>query len=691
MPPTHLHELPRHKTNQPYLVFGTLLTLFLLLVSINATSQTKSCPIESAKKNGRSLQQSPAPDNIKISADQVQSTLGGKTLLKGNVQFEQGNNSVRANTIAFDADKKIVYAKGDVQYTACGSDDPDWFLSAESFFLDGKEIAVQNTWLVFGGVKIFYLPYYRLPTNAESKTGLLSPQVQIDNESGFDLRVPIFFRLADNLDLTFTPRALTKRGLQLDNEIRYLSYFGESNLRGDWLNDRDYDSNRYSYSFYHHKEGKRARVQLLYQNVSDTDYIEDFKGTFRTQTENYLPNYAQLDYVADGWNFSLLANNFRKSDKNTTDEERPYKQVPSISLGKQFFGRLGHWNFATNYTQFKAPEADTERFDGKRFDSSLQWAFPMLTPGIQITPAVKLRYTQYSIDRPASLNDRNIRRTIPSFSLKSKLIFEKSQAGYKRTLEPEFYYHYVPHRNQDDIPLYDTITPDFQFNELFADNYFQGSDRIADTNQISVGLTHRILHSDSGKEVVRAQLGQIFYFQKRRVKLATQDDDAPSQSDTVGALSLTLNDKLTLRNALVWNHKMDKLYRVNNQLSLNAGDNRIINFFHRYKRGAYRQLGTELSLPVNDRWKFLAGASHDTLNKKNLSAMLGFEYQSCCWRFRILGQRYLKDLRNSTSLRDGLGDYDQSIGFEINFNNLATFDTDTNMTLQQRIDNYEPR
>ena len=223
---------------------------------------------------------------------------------------------------------------------------------------------------------------------------------------------------------------------------------------------------------------------------------------------------------------------------------------------------------------------------------------------------------------------------------------------------------------------------------FFSDNRFRGADRIADTDQISLALTHRILHEKSGREVVRAQLGQIFYFKKNRITLPSETNPPNSESDTVGAITLNLNNKLSFTNSLIWNHELDTVYRATSQLSLNAGNNRLINLFYRRQHKKHNQIGASISMPVSDRWSFVASTSHDTYNKRNLSTLLGLKYQSCCWSLRLLGQRYLKDLKGDRTLLHGDAEYNHVFGVELNFNKLGTLETNVSSVLQQEIDGY---
>ena len=47
--------------------------------------------------------------------------------------------------------------------------------------------------------------------------------------------------------------------------------------------------------------------------------------------------------------------------------------------------------------------------------------------------------------------------------------------------------------NQDDLPVFDTAIPDLNLVQLFRTNRYVGADRVGDANQLSVGVTTRLL------------------------------------------------------------------------------------------------------------------------------------------------------------------------------------------------------
>ena len=119
-------------------------------------------------------------------------------------------------------------------------------------------------------------------------------------------------------------------------------------------------------------------------------------------------------------------------------------------------------------------------------------------------------------------------------NLDSGLIFDRSlQADWlgvssgTQTLEPRLFYLYVPYRDQDDIPLFDSSNMDRDYDWLFRRNRFTGADRMGDAHQLTAALTTRLIDGPSGHERLRASIGQIQYFEDRRVTL---EPDAPPET-----------------------------------------------------------------------------------------------------------------------------------------------------------------
>ena len=136
-------------------------------------------------------------------------------------------------------------------YTTCerGNEEswkPAWEVTATrvDFDLD-QEVGVATGAVVrFKEVPILAFPKVSFPLSDKRKSGLLPPTLGLGSLNGFEFRQPYYIDIAPNRDATFSPAIMSKRGVDLAGEFRYLepSYKGQVSanvLPGDKLRGRD--------------------------------------------------------------------------------------------------------------------------------------------------------------------------------------------------------------------------------------------------------------------------------------------------------------------------------------------------------------------------------------------------------------------------------------------------------------------
>ena len=102
--------------------------------------------------------------------------------------------------------------------------------------------------------------------------------------------------------------------------------------------------------------------------------------------------------------------------------------------------------------------------------------------------------------------------------------------NFRQTLEPRLYYVYIPFRDQNQLPVFDTAEADFNLAQLFTENQFSGWDRVNNANQISAAVTSRLLDPKTGAEWIRGTLGQRYYFEPQEVTLPGGSASTASRS-----------------------------------------------------------------------------------------------------------------------------------------------------------------
>jgi LPS-assembly protein len=374
----------------------------------------------------------------------------------------------------------------------------------------------------FKDVPIFYTPYISFPLGDERKSGVLFPSLGHSSSNGFDAEVPYYFNLAPNYDLTFTPGVLTARGVQLTEDFRYLTASSHGQLDATFLpNDKQQHNDR-SYTRYTDvtdiKHGLRFDTDIA--NVSDVNYFQSFAvGTEQTSV-TFLQRRADVLYYDDIWRVRGELQNYQTIDITVAAADRPYSRVPRVQGSALYPIANSNFEFAfdseaVNFLRGVGPT-------GVRLNLSPEIRWSSRGQGYFLEPAVGYDFTQYDL-RDAGIGQPSTpSRALPYARVDTGLVFERetgAQGQRTQTLEPRLVYSYVPYRNQNELPIFDSGLPDLNLVELFRTNRYVGSDRIGDANQVALAMTTRLFDTVSGTQYLAATVGQIRYFSIPRVGL----------------------------------------------------------------------------------------------------------------------------------------------------------------------------
>jgi LPS-assembly protein len=569
-------------------------------------------------------------------------------------------------------------------YSTCEEDDRTWELSADKVELDktsgdgiGRDVLVK-----FKGVPIFYTPWIRFPIDDRRKSGFLTPTVGNSNDSGFELETPWYWNISPNKDAIFAPRLLTERGLQLKSNFRYLNQKSYGQAGVEYLDDSEFKDDRYLASFEHLSQfTPKLKLDLLYNKVSDENYFEDLGDALGISSTQNIERRGDITYNTDHWNFLARAQSFQTVDESLPNIDKPFKRVPQIKLDSDYYNLPGGFDFnsESEWVQFE----HDDKIDGDRLHLGIELERPFEKNAYFIRPGARLTYTEYDLNRRDGLDDKPT-RSLPSAHLDAGLLFEKNlkNTAHIQTLEPRLYYLHTPFRNQNDIPLFDTAEYEFGFEQLFRDDRFSGSDRIEDADRLSVGITTRVLDLEDGSEKFRASLGRIFYFRDRKVTLPGEVRENESSSEVAAELKIGLHDRWEAIASTLYDTHDDHTERNSVRFQYQNDNGFVFNMGYRYRRRDIEPIDTlsgvresleqsdiSMVLPINEHWRAVSRWNYDLQEKRNLEQLIGVEYDTCCWKFRLAGRRYNQntdeDYNNSIELQlvlKGLGQIGSPIG-----------------------------
>jgi LPS-assembly protein len=502
-----------------------------------------------------------------------------------------------AALLSREADERIRVEDGAM--TFCAPDNNDWLLHTRELELDvDRGIGVaRGATLRARNVPLLYLPWLSFPIDDRRRSGLLFPTFGSDSRGGVDIGTPIYVNLAPNYDLTYTPRYISRRGLNHEVLGRYLDpWDGQWQAGGSYIaDDKQYaddfpnepDADRWLAAVRHNGiYGGRWRSLINYTRVSDVDLIRDLETSrLDARRDVNLLQLGQIDYLGDDWLLNLQLQQFQPLAEDIRND---YKKLPQLTAQYRSEGTPFRLN-PLGLLQYSNFDTDSERVVGQRLYAEAGVTYPMVWTWGYLRPTAKYRTLDYRLERQLEGRAERPGARSALASVDGGLFFERPTrlAGrdVQQTLEPRIFYLYSQYDEQSDQPDFDSAELTFNYNQLFRDTRFSGRDRLDDANQVSIGLTTRFLDARSGEEYFNASIGQIYYFTNRRVRLNASDPelDRPN-SELAGEFNFYPNERLSMRSNLQYDPSSGKMNAGNFLASYTREDRAVFNVGYTYRR-----------------------------------------------------------------------------------------------------------
>ena len=532
-----------------------------------------------------------------------------------------------------------------VTWTTCERASPVWNLKAKNLRIDNVEerAYVHDVTFHIKDMPVFYLPYLSFPVSNKRASGFLMPSAGSSSTRGLEVYVPYYFNIAPNQDATLALRPMSKRGLMLEGEYRYLDEKQYLEAQGTFLPaDLKTDDNRYSTRLRHqYRLNEQWSTDTLYQSVSDLHYLGDFKSPVRTHDDWYFERYFRVDGRTDYGNVLFRFQDFKRTDANVLPGSDPYSRLPQVHYNNAW--RFGHLEIGmfSDFTRFRKSGLGA----ANRFDNELSIGYRIDRPYGFLEPKASVSFTHYDFaSRRDALRGQKINRTLPTLSIDGQLEFERdfNWAGdsWTQTLEPRLFYLYTPYKDQSMLPLFDAAERDLSWEMLFARNRFSGSDRIGDANQLTTAVTTRFFRHSDGQEKLNLSLGKIEYFKDRKVRLYGNEPERESRSALVAAGKYNIDRHWSISGISFWDMGKNEMRRDRIKLRYTLDEDRFVDLSHYYNRNDYDQISLSGVWRINDRWRGFARQDYSFHASRAFNSVLGVEYDDCCWAWRLAGRHY---------------------------------------------------
>lgn len=590
----------------------------------------------------------------------------------------------------------------DVKFNTCSAGDTSWYIQAAEMKADNKSgIGVaRHARLVFAGVPILYTPWVDFPINGNRKSGFLVPTVSIGSD-GATYKQPYYFNLAPNYDATVTPAYISERGAQLGGEFRYLQPKYRGAISAEYMphdSESEYD-NRYEVRLKHyHQFNAHLSGGIDFTQVSDNDYYRDFYGRNEIAENVNLDRQLWLSYVNQwlGGNVQagLLVRKYQTLPDGSGNISRPYAILPRFSLDWQRSIGNASLNWTSHITHFEHPDWQSGSrlvvYPSVTWDFSRSWGY--------VRPKIGVHATQYWLKNEGGNPSRRVSRVLPIANVDAGLTFEREQMLFKQayiqTLEPRLFYNYIPSREQNTLPNFDSSQNSFSYDQLFRENIFSGSDRINASNSTAVGIQTRLLNANTGAEVFRAGVGQKYYFSDDDVLLdGSLQSSARRKSDIAAFAGGQIYPNWFADTQLHWNESTNRTEQMNFGLRYNPEAGKVLSSRFKYSRneeifsgyfGELRHVDLAAQWPITPNLYAVGRYNFSVKPYATLEQTLGLEYKNpCgCWSMSVVGQRY------ATGIENGRTTHKNAVFFTLQLKDLSNIGNNPYEQLRLGIPGY---
>jgi len=597
-------------------------------------------------------------------------------------------------------------------YTTCPPGSNAWSVAASEIHLDREkgEGRATHMRLQIMDVPVLYFPYLIFPIDDQRRSGFLYPTIGTSNTGrGLSLSLPYYFNLAPDYDATYVPHYIHGRGILNELEGRWLTERSYSELRLGYL----YHDSEFLKEFPEEDSGNRwaldfeSRFKIAdhwdstvdYNAVGDSEYLNDLNRTLEIQETSHIERRWDVKYADENLQFRSRVSGYQTIKDSIAESNYPYYQLPQLTLDWQNRSEWFNYELNSEATYFWR---DNEHITGIHKSNGSRWhTQPDLELDLSpvwgfLKPGVRLDHTDYVLEDQPDTTENHISRTVPFYRLDAGLYFDRSvdifEHSFNQSLEPRLFYVYSSANDQSNIPDFDTSVPTFSFSRLYKEDRFVGGDRVGDNNRLTAGLTSRLNGQESGREVLRASIGQLFYFDEAEVTLGASGGITESESPYAGELLWRPNQNMDIKVSGLWNAQESRTEQGASTLSFHGPEYRkLLNLSHRYDvtpnnpADHIEQTDVSTLFPVTDSISLLGRWLFDLRRHRTIGTIVGVEYSDCCWRVQLAARSYLEDADDQESRMD------HGVFLRFQLKGLGGLNSGDEAELAQGIRNYDAR
>lgn len=518
---------------------------------------------------------------------------------------------------------------------------PLWRIRARRIVQDeqARDITYEDATFEVLGVPVAYLPFFRhADPSVKRRSGFLTPSYLHTDALGDAGKLPYFWAISPNRDLTVTPFVATEENPILELEYRAWEGFGKFTLGGSATHSDDslengFRGHLYGDGLFDLGDDIVAGYEILL--ASDDTYLRryDYTSTDRTTSRIFVEKFGEQGFAAaEGVYFqSYRADEFTGSIPLV---------LPNIDVEQSWDAGFLGGDFTIGANAL-ALSRDVGR-DVNRLSGEARWDRRMTTSaGLVFDVAASVRGDAYYVSDDPAFDEEFVGRVLPLAKLEVSYPLGLSTATADHIVSPIASAVYTPYGgNPVEIPSEDSIDAELDELGIFSENRFPGLDRWEEGPRLTAGVRYQRLARDGGVNI-DATLGQSYRL-RESTEFSSFSGLRDASSDIVGSWQLSFDDP-GFGEDLTLGHRFRTTDRLNFQRNEAYASADLFDNFR--MKGTYvflnadpsvsadddrSEINGELELDITDFWTVSGGARRDIENTRFVDARGGLRYSDEC-------------------------------------------------------------
>ncbi len=587
-------------------------------------------------------------ENLQFKADQVSLDNKNKVFSSEKISFSSLDDFIYGQTKFVSISKEETLMK-DVEFSSCPCEDKIWWVESKELKFQNKNnmLTAKKSKLIVQGRTLAYLNSANFPMSAKRKSGILLPEISVNERSGLDVKIPVYLNLRENLDLTLEPRLMTQRGYGITNQLRYLGKNYEGYFNSSFLNDNEStfkaletDDIRWSYNLAHQQKiGSSLFFNLNTSSSGDPFYLSDLGSFMSGLSRTYvLPQKADITYFKDNLFIRADINSFKVTNPLGANQ---FQRIPGLEF--RYFLNKSSISFNLNadlgYFRKGGSFRNNERESLKKLSLNPSISHAFSKKNYFLRSDIYLNY--FFLENNGNKNSE----FLPSLKIKQSLKFYKSKDNFKLLLKP-----YLDFYISDQKKIINNITLDsgLRMSSLNESPIF-GDLFLSNQRDVNLGSSLRLRNHDGS--VLNFSVEQLFSLGEKKLFFENFRIDFPDPFSI--KMNYKNNSKINYSSefSIDKNHNFSsyrnslKINSLNFKLTFDHYLVRNINVFNLNKNiNEIKKINSfDISsiFNFNENWSGGFKFINDIEQKKNINSVLTLDYENDGLR---VGIAYMKSI-----------------------------------------------